>query len=167
MEQNVKCYGREAALTVEAVTAADGSTRTVNVEAARRADARRYDWADKLVVQVTGAELPDALATLLGLRPALECLHHGPRRDKGYRIEHGAAGCSVAVFAAGRGRRRVGVGPAERLALCALLLRQLQRNHAGVPPDTLLRMLELCYGPPRGPVDGAGGAEGVPSRTGD
>ena len=145
MEPQVKCFGREAALTVEAVTAADGTTRTVNIEAARRLDARHYDWADKLVVQVTGTELPDVLATLLGLRARAEFHYHGPQRDKGYRIEHGPGGCAIDVHAAGRGRRRVGVSSAERLALGALLFRQFQRNHGGVPGEALLRMLELCY----------------------
>ena len=159
MEPRVKCFGREAALTVEAVTAADGSTRTVNIDAAFRLDARRYDWDDKLVVQVTGSELADALATLLGLRARVECLYHGPRRDKGYRIEHGPGGCSVSVFASGRGLRRVGVAPAERLALGALLFRQFQRNHGGVPGEALLRMLELCYAdaPAAGPGSAAPG----------
>ncbi len=145
MGLQVKCFGREAALTVEAVTAADGVTRTVNIEAARRLDARHYDWADKLVVQVTGSELADALATLLGLKPHVEFGFHGPKRNKGYRIEHGATGCIVDVYAADRGRRRVGVSAAERLALSSLLFRQFQRNHGGVPGDALLRMLELCY----------------------
>ena len=148
MTRQVKCFGREAALTVETVTAADGVTRTVNIDAAKRRDPRHYDWADKLVVQVTGAELADALATLLGLRARLECLHHGPRRDKGYRIEHVGGACSVSVFAAGRGLRRVGLAPAERLALGALLFQQFQRNHGGVPGEALLRMLELCYAAP-------------------
>ena len=158
VELRVKCFGREAAITVEAVTAADGVTRTVNIDAARRLDARRYDWDDKLVVQVTGAELADVLATLLGLRPDVEYLYHGPRRDKGYRVRHGPGGCAVEVFAAGRGLRRVGLAPAERLAVSALAFRQFQRNHGGVPGDALLRMLELCYGPPATGRDDAPGA---------
>ena len=158
-DTGVKCFGREAALTVEPVTSANGATRTVNIEAAVRLDAKRYHWEDKLVVQVTGTELADALATVLGLRPRLECLYHGPRRDKGYRIEHAGGRCSVAVFAAGRGLRRVGVSPAERLALASLLFRQFQRNHGGVPGEALLRMLELCYAP--GP-DAASGASAPP-----
>lgn len=149
-EGRVKCYGRECALTVEGVTAADGITRTVNIDAARRLDAKRYDWNDKLVVQVTGGELADVLATALGLRRRVEFLHHGPRRDKGYRVEHAEGGCAIDVFSAERGLRRVGLAPAERLALAALLFRQFQRNHGGVPGDALLRMLELCYQVPDG-----------------
>ena len=160
VEPRVRCFGREAAITIEAVTSADGSTRTVNIDAARRADAKRYDWDDKLVVQITGAELADALATLLGLRARLECLYHGPRRDKGYRIEHGAGGCAVSVFAAGRGLRRVGLTPADRIAAGALLFRQFQRNHGGVPGDALLRMLELCYADPPGASSRDAGAPG-------
>ena len=99
-------------------------------------------------MQVTGGELADVLATLLGLRPDVEQRYHGPRRDKGYRVRHGPGGCAVEVFAAGRGLRRVGLAPAERLAVAALAFRQFQRNHGGVPGDALLRMLELCYGPP-------------------
>ena len=157
-----RCYGREAALAIEPVTAADGVTRTVNIDAARRVEARRYDWADKLVVQVTGRELADVLAALLGLRARVECLHHGPRRDKGYRIEHRPAGLAISVFAAGRGLRRVGLGQGERVALAALLLGQLRRNQAALDDAALVRVLELCYaappsaaaaGPPPSPAD--------------
>ena len=157
-----RCYGREAALAIEPVTAADGVTRTVNIDAARRVEARRYDWADKLVVQVTGRELADVIATLLGLRARVECLHHGPRRDKGYRVEHGPAGLAISVFAAGRSLRRVGLGPGERVALAALLLGQLRRNQGALDDAALLRVLELCYAapptaaaaPPPSPPDG-------------
>ena len=151
-DAKVRCFGREAALSIEPVVAADGRTRTVNVDAARRLDAKRYDWTDKLVVQITGRELTDALATTLGLRPRLECLHHGPKRDKGYRLEHRAAGLAFAVFAAGRGLRQVVLAPSERVALSALLLHQLRRNHAELPAETLLRTLELCYASPPSPV---------------
>ena len=144
----VRCFGREAALSIEPVVAADGRTRTVNVDAARRSEPNRYDWPDKLVVQVTGRELTDAVATVLGLRGRLECLHHGPRRDKGYRLEHRSSGLAFSVFAAGRGLRQVVLGPAERVALAALLLQQLRHNHGALSVEALVRTIELCYASP-------------------
>ncbi|MBC7376624.1 MAG: hypothetical protein H7346_04215 [Burkholderiaceae bacterium] len=41
-----------------------------------------YDWARKLVLQLTPEEMPGLIATLMGLTPSVRFGHHGARRDK-------------------------------------------------------------------------------------
>jgi len=150
---SIHVYNARCALTVEPARNRRGDIHTANLETASRAAAvGDFRWAEKLVVQVTGTELPDVLAVLLGHLPAVEFLYHGPRRDKGYRLFHDGERLIVQLFS-GRGERfSVSLSAADRLALSALLFRQLQRNHGGIAAEVLYAMITDIY---RGADDAA------------
>ena len=148
-------YNARCALTVEPTRNRRGDVHTVNLETAARAGATGdFDWAGKTVVQVTGAELPDVLAVLLGYVPEVEFRYHGAARDKGYRFFRDGPRLVLQTFAGGDGRHSVALAPGDRLRVAALLFRQLQRNHGGLAADVLHAMHASVY---------AGGAPPVPA----
>ena len=165
-------YNARCALTVDPARNRADTVHTVNLETAARGAGADFAWEAKLVVQVTGRELPDVVATLLGLRARIECLHHGPRRDKGYRLFHDEGDrCVVQLFSGSGERHTVSLTPADRLGVVAMTFRQMQRNHGGLPADVLYAMLERVYAPPSadaaGPRDepGPSVAPPAPPRT--
>ena len=155
-------YNARCALTVDPSRNRADTVHTVNLETATRSAAGAdFAWDAKLVVQVTGRELPDVVATLLGLRSRVECLHHGPRRDKGYRLFHDGERCVVQLFSGDSGRHTVSLAPADRLGVVAMMFRQLQRNHGGLPADVLYAMLERVYATPSAEETGTAGTAGT------
>ena len=150
---SIHVYNARCALTVEPSRNRAGTVHTVNLEtSARPGPGTDFAWDAKLVVQVTGGELPDVTAVLLGHRKAIEFLHHGPRRDKGYRLFRDGGRFVVQVFDGSGERHSVSLADADRLALSVVLFRQLQRNHGGLPADVLYAMLERVYTRTSGPA---------------
>ena len=144
--RSLHVYNVRCALTVDPSRNRRGDVYTANLETAARANAgAEFDWANKIVVQITGEELPDVIAVLLGLRSDVEFRFHGAARDKGYRLFRDDERLIVQVFAGGDDRHTVALAPSDRLRVCSTLFRQLQRNHGGLPADVLHAMLTQVY----------------------
>ena len=58
-----------------------------------------YDWARKLVLQLTPEEMPGLIATLMGLTPSVRFGHHGANRDKFLEVRRQQGGLVVVTGA--------------------------------------------------------------------
>ena len=82
----VKLFGRDAAHTLESGAHRRGShflgVQVITIESARALGNGGYDWSQKLTVQLTPEEMPEALAVLMNLQASVRFGQHGPARDK-------------------------------------------------------------------------------------
>lgn len=84
-----KVYGGRAALTLEVDNRRNGAP-TIRLEAAKilNAEARTYDWKNKIVIQLTTSELQKITALLLGMIKQAKFSNHGPKNDKWFEFSH-------------------------------------------------------------------------------
>jgi hypothetical protein len=83
----LRLFGKTAAHTLEVTAHRRGSdfmgVHVVSIDSAHALGAGGgYDWAHKLVLQLTPEEMPAVVATLMGLTPSVRFGHHGANRDK-------------------------------------------------------------------------------------
>ncbi len=124
---SVHVYGGKAALSFEADKTRDG-THTVALDAAVSVGERKYDWTNKIRLQLTSRELPVVAAVMLGLVPKCEFKNHGPNNDKGFSMECQIDKVFVKVFAKDQALRAVPVDAADAWRVGTVLLRQLRRQ---------------------------------------
>ncbi len=135
-------YGGKAALCVE-TDATRQDEPTLRVEAAQAVAARQFDWQNKIVIQLTRAELPLFSATVLGLIPRCTCNNHGPENNKGLEILHQGDKLFVRVYQKDQAPRAVPVDAADSFHLAALCLRQLRAGARWLTDQGVIAALKL------------------------
>ena len=140
----VQCrvYGGKAALCIEPDETRQGEP-TLRIEAARATAPRKYDWRQKLSLQLTREELPVIAATVLGFLTHCEYKNHGPNQDKGLEIVHQGTHLFVRLFQKERGVVAVPVTAADSYALGALCLRQLRKTAPWLSDQGVMTLLKL------------------------
>ena len=144
-------YGNQAALTIE-----DSRTRgsentpgvhTLMIEIARKqSNANRYDWDNKLSVQLTESEMPQLLSLLMGWQTNCVFGYHGEGRDKVLNVAHQGKHLYVSMAQGGATAGALSVNAADTFAWSMQLLRQLSRNYGGMSSDALLIVLKNTMG---------------------
>lgn len=139
-------YGGKGALCLEA-----DSTRsdfvTFALEGAVALQPRSYDWANKIRIQITRAELPTVAAVLVGALNRCEFKNHGPQKNKGFSIERQPGNkLYVQIFAAGASSVAVPVMAPDQIYFGALVMRQLQMNMPWMDMLSLNNFLYTTYG---------------------
>ena len=144
LPDRVQCrvYGGKAALCIEPDETRQGEP-TLRIEAARATAPRKYDWRQKLSLQLTREELPVIAATVLGFLTHCEYKNHGPNQDKGLEIVHQGTHLFVRVFQKERGVVAVPVTAADSYALGALCLRQLRKTAPWLSDQGVMTLLKL------------------------
>lgn len=133
---NVHCYGRQAALCVEATRLPRSKQATVSLEIAPRRG-EDMDWTHKIVLQLSDSELPLLCALLLGLLPKT----HFKRPDKGIEIERQA---NHFYFKASAGSGRLYALPVtigDGFRVSTLCLAQLQQQAHTHQPELVIAAL--------------------------
>lgn len=139
-------YGKNAALTFEA-NETRGGIFTVNIDAAKADAPRKYNWANKLIVQVTAQEMPVVCAVMVGLLARCEYRNHGPENDKGFSIERQQQNYFVRLWARGQ-NFAVPMTADDGFYVATLLVRQVQKQHASLKTATdVLNMLRQVVVP--------------------
>lgn len=127
----VKAYGKHAAFCAESdVTRQD--VPTVRFELASSIGEKKFDWQNKLTIQLTQDEIIEAAAVLYGFVPKVEFRNHG-EDAKWLSIEH--QGNSVCIRAGSKqpnSLRLVPINVGRTTALAALLTAQLDKALFGV-----------------------------------
>jgi len=144
LPDRVQCrvYGGKAALCIEPDETRQGEP-TLRIEAARATAPRKYDWRQKLSLQLTREELPVIAATVLGFLTHCEYKNHGPNQDKGLEIVHQGTHLYVRLFQKERGVVAVPVTAADSYALGALCLRQLRKTAPWLSDQGVMTLLKL------------------------
>ncbi|EIF42790.1 hypothetical protein DOK_12021 [gamma proteobacterium BDW918] len=124
--RKAKCFGRNAALTVESTPlllqgAVSGST--VNLELARRSG-DGYDWKSKLVIQLSEDELAALACVLLGFLPR----YHFKRPGKGIEIERQPEKLFVRGTAGAGNIYTLPLPPGRVFAVSTLVIGRLQEH---------------------------------------
>ena len=140
----VQCrvYGGKAALCIDPDETRQGEP-TLRIEAARATAPRKYDWRQKLSLQLTREELPVIAATVLGFLTHCEYKNHGPNQDKGLEIVHQGTHLYARLFQKDRGVVAVPVTAADSYALGALCLRQLRKTAPWLSDQGVMTLLKL------------------------
>lgn len=134
-QPKVKCFGKSAALTVEAtVIQRTGSLPlpTVNLEVAPRST-ERVEWERKIVIQLSDSELPVLCAVLMGYLPEL----HLKRPGKGIEVARQTDRLFIRATAGTGNLFMLPVTIGDTFRVSALLLSQLKKQ-SGLEDETLL-----------------------------
>jgi hypothetical protein len=151
-----KIFGSSAALCVtEATTRADGR-HTVNIEGAvalgGEGGRRAFDWAGKIVVQLTVQEAYQVLGLLENRIAALRFDGHGRAHDKSLLVEAQDSHYFVRLIQRNRAAVAVPVRPVDAISFISLLYRQLLRNEPHLRIDDIRMMVDRMAGMAPAPV---------------
>lgn len=136
-----KLYGKSCAFTIETDVHAKGYA-TVSLEAASALGPKEYDWANKLVFQLTQYELPQFVAMLAGhggVNTMVEFRFHGDGRDKNLRLSDRGDHLLLTLNQLSK-MLSVRVGHADTYLLTALCLKALMHNDEHLDAQTVMAM---------------------------
>jgi hypothetical protein len=139
---SVHVYGGRAALCFSA-DETRGGEKTVRIEAAQATAPKVYAWSEKVALQLTLRELPQVLAVVAGLVPAIKLTNHGEANDKGLSLENQAGGKLFVSLWQGKQARAVPVMPADVWPVMDLLLKQFLANSPHLSADAALASIRL------------------------
>ena len=96
----LRLFGKAAAHTLEITAHRRGGdflgVQVVCIDSAHAlGSGAGYDWAHKLVLQLTPEEMPGLIATLMGLTPSVRFGHHGANRDKFLEVRRQEGGLVI------------------------------------------------------------------------
>ncbi|MEO6320855.1 MAG: hypothetical protein ABIR56_09250 [Polaromonas sp.] len=139
----VKLFGSQAAHTLEIGPHRRSSSfmgvQVVTIESAHALGSGGYDWGQKLTVQLTPEEMPEAIAVLMNLCPSVRFGQHGASRDKFVELRRQEGGM-VLVTAQGSAVYAVPVKTAALYYLLGLFARAMAQ---GLPGSSVAEVLEL------------------------
>jgi hypothetical protein len=144
LRQQLKIYGRAAALTVEASTTQADAFPTLSIEAAANSRAPpALRLRARRSLQLTRAELAPFTAAVIGLAPRFTCQYHGPHQSKGLELTRQADSLYLKLSAAGR-VLGVPIGYADAVALGAFSVARLQAAWPSLDSQTILTLLRTA-----------------------
>lgn len=141
---SVKVYGKKAALSFEADQTA-GGIFTVAIHAASMLASNRKNsanWSDKIIIQLTAAELPIVTSVFLGFSAHCKFSNHGKENNKGFSIENQGAHFFVKVFQPGS-LKAVRVTPPDVFHVVTFCLRQLRKSKPWMSCTDIINTLRL------------------------
>lgn len=143
--QQERAYCQAAALCFECDTTRKDQP-TVRVEAALATGYNKFDWTNKIAVQLSVDELATVVAVFLGWVAKCEYRYHGEDRNKGFSIENQPGHMLVRLNEGGEPPRAIPVDPARAFAITSLLFDQLAANYPRLQQDALLNVLRFSVG---------------------
>lgn len=140
-------YGGKAALCWDVDQTKNGDY-TIRLEAAKAIGERRYDWSNKITIQLTRDELPCVAAVFLGILPNTEGKNHGvgDQQGKGFEIQHQGNKLFVKVFAPQKPPCAVPVSPEDAFTVASLLVRQIRKGKPWLSGNDIMTMLRAIIG---------------------
>ncbi|MBC7377058.1 MAG: hypothetical protein H7346_06430 [Burkholderiaceae bacterium] len=96
----LRLFGASAAHTLEVTAHRRGGdflgVQVLSIDSAHAfGSGEGYDWARKLVIQLTPEEMPGLIATLMGIKSSVRFGHHGARRDKFLEVRRQEGGLVI------------------------------------------------------------------------
>lgn len=140
-------YGGKAALCWDVDQTRNGDS-TIRLEAAKVIGERKYDWSNKITIQLTRDELPCVAAVFLGILQRTEGRNHGvgDQQGKGFEIEHQGNKLFVKVFAPQRPPCAVPISPEDAFTVASLLVRQIRKGKPWLSGNDIMTMLRAIIG---------------------
>jgi hypothetical protein len=122
---------------------------TLRIDAASSVGERKFDWANKIGIQITAQELPVIAALFCGLIDRCEFKNHGAKKNKGFKIEAqpNRSGKGKQFFfnvsEAGKSLKAAPVGAEDAFFVRNLVLSQLAKNSPELDGTVLLTSLKV------------------------
>lgn len=145
--ESTHIYGGNAALCFGMDTTRSNGKPTVNIDGASACGTRQYDWANKTVFQLTVAELPLVFGVLYGFINSITLSGHGANNEKTFSVENQGPKFFMSLKVSGGANKEGGrviavpVLPKDSFQVMSMLLRQIQANNPGIPPDALIALI--------------------------
>ena len=133
--QSHHVYGKSGALTFQF-----GNYKgvpSINIDAARSAGGRNYQWDQKVTILLNDSEIPHILGVLLGMEMLFEGRHHGTQKDKWFKIENqkqpGSPGKIFMMVGQGAGNSiPVPISPEDCFFVTAHIMSHLSKRFPGL-----------------------------------
>jgi hypothetical protein len=119
-----------------------GGEHTIRIEAAESTASKRFNWSDKISIQLSGRELPGVLATFMQMQTKFDGKGHGAQNEKWFTIENQSGKVFLSVNTKGRTARSVPIGPGDCFGVVTLLIEQMLKNSPFLSADTLLNIVQ-------------------------
>lgn len=140
-----KIFGSSAALCIAEATSRAERKRTINIEGAvvlAGGTRKAFDWANKIVVQLTVQEAYQVLALLENKIHSLHFDGHGARHDKSLQVEFQKSHYYFRLTQRGRAAVAVPVRAVDSIQIVSLLYRQLLANEPHLRIDDMRTMVD-------------------------
>lgn len=140
-----KIFGSSAALCIAEATTRAERKRTINIEGAvvlAGGTRKAFDWANKIVVQLTVQEAYQVLALLENKIHSLRFDGHGARHDKSLQVEFQESHYYFRLTQRGRAAVAVPVRAVDSIQIVSLLYRQLLANEPHLRIDDMRAMVD-------------------------
>ncbi|MFL1479932.1 hypothetical protein [Pseudomonas grimontii] len=121
---------------------------TVRIEAAECIESRKFNWGDKIAIQVSMRELPQLLATLMRYQQSFTGKGHGENNEKWFTVENQPGKVFLSVHSKGRAARALPVLPGDIFNITAIILGQMMKNTPHLSCDNLLTLIKLQFSDP-------------------
>ena len=146
----LRLFGEAAAHTLEVTAHRRGGdflgVHVVSIDSAHALDSGEgYDWARKLVIQLTPEEMPGLIATLMGLTPSVRFSHHGANRDKFLEVRRQEGGL-VIITGEHAAVYPVPVPSGTVYYVLDLFCRAMAMNGAGRSASDVLMLVKSAHG---------------------
>ena len=146
----LRLFGKAAAHTLEITAHRRGGdflgVQVVSIDSAHAlGSGAGYDWAHKLVLQLTPEEMPGLIATLMGLTPSVRFSHHGANRDKFLEVRRQEGGL-VIITGEHAAVYPVPVPSGTVYYVLDLFCRAMAMNGAGRSASDVLMLVKSAHG---------------------
>lgn len=144
-----KVYGARFAVAVELTRDRSGRA-ALQIEAAERLpQAKAWDWAGKIILQLKDPEVVELLAMLQGQAPRASFSHHGPNRDKSCELvaQPKSSNFMLAVRQ-GDAARAVPIPPSHAFSIRKLAIEVLRANSPGLSASDVLALAGIPFSAP-------------------
>ena len=134
-------YGGKVAVCFQSDTTRGGE-HTIRIEAAEITASKKFNWSDKISIQLSGRELPSVLATFMQMQGKFDGKGHGAQNEKWFTIENQPGKVFLSVNTKGRPPRSLPIGPGDCFGVVTLLIEQMLKNSPFLSADTLLNIVQ-------------------------
>lgn len=147
----IKCYGKSSALNFCPDKTEQGFI-TVRIEGAdlKDANSKKFDWENKLILQVTKAEILDLAAVMLGYKGKCTYSNHGQnsmvtgqaKQSKGFEAEIQGLNVFFKVFGGGKRTKAVPIPLIDAMQVGHMIINLYADNHRGLGCEVVLETLK-------------------------
>lgn len=135
-------YGTSGALCFSEAQTRKNQQQSINIEGTLTLGSSKihYDWANKIIVQLSPEEMFLVLALLNGKLNSIKFTGHGVNNDKVIEMQLQQSHYFVKLIQRGRAPVAVPMQSQHALNLTSLLLAQIKKNHPHLSRDEMMMM---------------------------
>jgi len=143
---NFHAYGGKAALDFKPSETRAG-IHTISIEGAKLISEKKFDWNDKVSIQITRAELPMVAAVFFAKIESCKFANHGADKTKGFEIKcqpspKGGKHFYVNLYEKNKPGIAVQVNAEDAVSVFAMIVVQMRRNWPHLSSDSVIEIIK-------------------------